>query len=103
LLGHAPVAVERVDPLLFLHPVPPARLLARLRLLRPAAARLGLRGGPPRLLEPRERGLLREPRFPPVQLRGQGVLLLPDPLLREAELRVAQHARQERRALGPAQ
>src|SRR5256886_17224369 len=104
-VGDPPIAVERVDTLLFLHPLPPTRLLARVRLLGPGAGRLRFRGRPPRLLEPRargcplplERGLLREPRFPPVQLRGERVLLLPNPFLREAELLVPQHARQERR------
>src|SRR5205814_8431475 len=92
-------------------PLPPARPLPRVRLLGPGAGRLRFRGRPPRPLEPRargcpltlERGLLREPRFPPVQLRGEGVLLLPNPLLREAELLVPPHARPERRPPGAAQ
>src|SRR6266566_1528292 len=108
LLGHAQVAVQGERALAPLDPLLPARLFLRQGLLRPGAI---VRGGgrglagadqPPfrRLALFLELGLGRQTRLQAVHFMAERVAALADALLRDRELLVAQHPREERGALG---
>ena len=111
LLRHAALAVERQRALAPRHPFGPARLfpgeglLCRLarrirRPRRPPRRREPLLGGPPLAREARRIG---QPGLEAAHLGRQRVPHLAHALLRVAQPLVAEHARQERRPLGPAE